>query len=152
MKYNIYKWIHSKFTNTSTLPLNEEGIILAQFISTSLLLWIVTGSSSKLDHHQSWIITRPSSKLDHHWIIIKIGSSLDHHQSWIITGSSSSFILLSWSNGAISQFFSSHEVLQIQPFFMMVVGLASMKVFINRANLFSCWMYLYRSSPFSYSM
>ena len=71
---------------------------MTQFISTSLLLWIKSGSSStldhywiiietrsSLDHHQSWIITGSPLKLDHHWIIIKSGSSLDHHQSWIIT-------------------------------------------------------------------
>ena len=54
--------------------------------------------------------------LDHHWIWIIItgsGSSLDmdhHHWIWIITD-------------AISWFFSSQEVLQSQPFFMLVVGL-----------------------------
>ena len=54
------------------------------------------------------------------------GSSLDHHQVWIITGSSSSLLPLSRTNGAISQFYSSQEVLQSQPFFMLVVGPTSM--------------------------
>ena len=60
------------------------------FFETMFLF--VTGSfiksGSSMDHHQSWIITISSSNLDHHWIIIKAGSSLDYHQSWIITGSS----------------------------------------------------------------
>ena len=34
---------------------------------------------------------------------------------------------LSQSNGAISQFYSSQEVLQSQPFFILVVGIASMQ-------------------------
>ena len=58
-------------------------------------------------------VTRSSLKLDHHWIIV-------------VTGSSSSLLPLSQENGDISQFFSSLEVLQSRPFFMMVVGLASM--------------------------
>ena len=48
------------------------------------------------------------------------------YTSEYIPGSSSSLLPLSQSNGAISQFYSSQEVLQSQPFFMMVVGLASM--------------------------
>ena len=83
-------------------------------------VWIITGSSSSLDHHQNWNIIKAGSlsKLDHHWIIIKAGSS------------SSSLLLLSQPNGAISSFFSSQEVLQSHPFFMLVVGLASTQVFI----------------------
>ena len=61
------------------------------------------GSSLDLDHpHWIWIIitgSRSSLDLDHHW--------------WIIMD------VISW-------FFSSQEVLQSQPFFMLVVGLASM--------------------------
>ena len=96
-------------------------------------IWIITrsGSSSlNLDHHWIWIIITGSgsSSLDYHqrWMITGSTSKLDHHQSWIITGSSSSLLPLSRTNGAISQFYSSQEVLQRQPFFMMVVGLASM--------------------------
>ena len=94
-----YKWIHSEVTITLTLPLNEEGILLTKFISTSLLLciiWIIIESSSSsshlhldLDYHLIWIIiTRSGSSLDlDHlcWInITRSGSSLDlDHDSWI---------------------------------------------------------------------
>ena len=87
--------------------------------------------SSSLDQVQ--IIIKVGSSLDHHqnWIIIKAGSSLDHHQIWIKTGSSSSLLPLYLSTGAISQFYSPQKVLQSQPFFMLVVGLASMQVFFS---------------------
>ena len=97
-------------TITSTLPLSQEGIILTQFISTSLLLCIIwmiiefslSSSSSHLhldlDHHSIWIIITRSGasslNLDHLliWIIItRSRSSLDldqHHQ----TGSRSSLL------------------------------------------------------------
>ena len=105
--HKIYRWIHFEVTNTSTLPLNWEGILSTQFINTSLLLciiWVIINSSSSSSHiHLQvifiyiWIITwygSSSLNLDHHsiWIIItRSGSSLDldHHSIWIITGSSS---------------------------------------------------------------
>ena len=69
-----------------------------------------SSSSLDLDHHSIWII------IGHrHWIWIITGSRsslLDHHY-WIITR-------------AISLFFSAQEVLQSQPFFMLVVGLPIM--------------------------
>ena len=88
------------------LHLNQESILLTQFISTSLLLWIKSGSlstldhpqmmietGSSLDHHQCWIIIGSSSKMDHHWIIIKTISLIDHHWIIIITAST---ILIKW--------------------------------------------------------
>ena len=157
--------IHSEVTYTSTLPLNQEGIISTQFSSQVFfsvssgssssphhlqvffifnsssysihlhlqVIFIVKSSSSSLDHHLIWSITGSSSILDHYLIqiITRSSSSMDHHLIWIITGSSSSSLLpLSQSNGAISSFFSSQEVLQSHPFFMLVVGLAFMQVFI----------------------
>ena len=95
-------------------------------------------SSLDLDHHHwIWIIitgSRSSLDLDHIWSIISgSGSSLD-----IITGSGSSLDIITgfgsslldhhhWIiTGAISLFFSSLEVLQSHPFFILVVGLAFM--------------------------
>ena len=133
--HNIYKWINSEVTNTSTLPLNWEGIISTQVISTSLLLciiWIIIKSSSSSIHlHLQVIFIIKSSSFSSHlhqvWIITWSGASLDHHLIWIVTRSSSSLLLsLSQSNGAISSFFLLQEFLQSQPFFMLVVGLASM--------------------------
>ena len=102
-----------------------------------------SSSSSDLDHHSIWITTRHYHWIwiitrHHHyiWIITRSGSSPD-----IITGSGSSLDIITRSGssldldphsiwisttGAISWFFSSQEVLQSQPFFMLVVGLASM--------------------------
>ena len=77
---------------------NQEGILLTQFINTSL----------------------------HYCIIIKVGSS-------------SSLLPLSRANGAISQFYLSQEVLQSQPFFMLVVGLPFMQVLI----FFSSYIHRY---------
>ena len=72
--HKIYRWIHSKVTNTSTLPLKYEGILSTQFISTSLLLciiWIIIKSSSSHLHRQVIFINSGSSlNLEHHWIII----------------------------------------------------------------------------------
>ena len=155
-RHNIYKWIHSKVTNTSTLGRYSFDTIF----STGLLLyinWIISSyayssllslqfififrsgssldldhhgtSSPDLDHHSIWIIIG-----HHHWIWIITGSGsslLDHHHwIWIITGSGSSLGLehLCWIiiTGAISWFFSSQEVLQSHPLFMLVVGLPFM--------------------------
>ena len=97
----IYITIYFEVTNTTTLPLNQEVILLTQFINTGILLciiWIIIqfsssssrfGSSLDLDHHhQIQIITRSVSSsldLDHHLIqIIIIGSSsqvLSHDSS-----------------------------------------------------------------------
>ena len=55
-----------KFSNTSTLPLNQEGILLTQFISTSIRHWIIIKAKSSLDHQQNWIIIKARSSLDHH--------------------------------------------------------------------------------------
>ena len=124
VQYNIYKWIHFevKIHQHSLLTRKvfswQNSSAKVFFSRSSLKLdhhWIIIKSRSSLDYHQRWIITRSSSKLDHHWIIIKVGSSL---------------LLLFQSTGVVSQFYSSHEVLQIQPFFMLVVCLASMQVFI----------------------
>ena len=91
----------------------SEYILKLQIHQHSLLTWKV------FSRHNS------SSQ-----VFVTESSSPDHHQSWIITGSSSSLLPLSRSNGAISQFYSPQEVLQSHPFFMLVVGLASMYVFI----------------------
>ena len=52
---------------------------MTQFIGTSLLLWIKSGSSSKLDHH--WIIIITASALSINWcylsILLVIGSSTE---------------------------------------------------------------------------
>ena len=90
------------------LQIHQHSLLNRKVFSWNFLSAQVFFSKSSLDHHQRWIITRSSSKLDHHRIIIKARSSLDHYQSWIITGSSSSSLLpLSWSIGFISQFYSS---------------------------------------------
>ena len=54
IQHIIYKQIHFEVTNTSKLPLNYEGIILTQFIITSLCHWII---------HQSYIIIKDGSSL-----------------------------------------------------------------------------------------
>ena len=97
--------IHSEVTYTSTLPLNQEGILSTQFsaqvffsISSrssssprhlQVIFIFKLSSSSDLDHHQT-----SSLDLDHHsiWIIITgSGSSWGHHHwIWIITQSGSS--------------------------------------------------------------
>ena len=64
----------------------NSPLVVSMFLSTSLLLWIIIKVRSSLDHNQIWIINGSSSKLDHQWIIIKDGSSMDHHQSLIISG------------------------------------------------------------------
>ena len=85
---NKYKRIHSEVTITSTLPLNQEGVLSTQFISTGLLLcinWIIiellSSYSSIHIHLQVIFITGSGSSLDHHCVII-IGSSLLDHHHW----------------------------------------------------------------------
>ena len=86
MKYNI------KYTSEyiPKLQIHQHSLFTRKVFSWHNWSAQVFFSGSNLDHHQRWIITRSSSKLDHHWIIIKAGSSLDQHQFWIITGSTSS--------------------------------------------------------------
>ena len=85
------------------------------YVSSSIHLHlqvIKSVSSLYLDHHWIIIESRSSLDLEHHWIIIKSRSSLDlNSQCWIITRSSSL---------VLSQFYSSQEVLQSHPFFMLV--------------------------------
>ena len=96
-------------------------------LSTQVLFSVSSGSSSSLRHLHLQVISIFKSSLssshlhldlDHRhwiWIITRSGSSLDlDHHCWIIIMSS------------ISWFFSSQEVLQSQPFFLLVVSLASM--------------------------
>ena len=79
-------------------------------------------------HQHSFLNRKVFSRHNSLAQVFIIGSSLLDHHHWIIkAGSSSSSLLpLSRTNGAISQFYSSQEVLQSQSFFMLVVGLASM--------------------------
>ena len=95
--YNISEYIPN-------LQIHQHSLLTRKLFSwhNSSTQVFFSGSSSKLDHH--WIIIKARSSLDHRWIIIKTGSS------------SSSLLPLSQSNGAISQFYSSQEVLQSQPF------------------------------------
>ena len=81
----------------------------------------------KLQRHQHSLLTRKVfTRHNSSAQVFFTGSSLNNHQIWIIIGSLSLILPLSRSNGDISQFYSSQEVLQSQPFFMMVVGLAFM--------------------------
>ena len=147
----IFIFIFNSYSSISGSSLDLDRSHWIQIITGSrsssldldnLLIWIITGY-----HHQIWIITagsRSSLNMDHHcwiWIITRSGSSLldlDHHsiwisqihhnQIWIITRYGSPLVIIIC---AISLFFSSQEVLQIHPFFMLVVGLASMQVFFQ---------------------
>ena len=67
--HKIYERIHSKVTNTSTLPFNYEGILLTQFISTSFNHWIIIKAIPSSD----WTIIKARSSSD--WIIIIITAS-----------------------------------------------------------------------------
>ena len=121
-RHNLLAWVFFFVSSgSSSIYLHLQVILIIGFGSSLDIehhwIWIISGSSSlDLDHHWNWITIRSESSLDHHhwiWIITRSGSSLlDHH--WVII------------TGAISQFYSSQEVLQSQPFFMLVVGLASM--------------------------
>ena len=95
--------LHLQFISIFKSSLSSSHLHL-QVIFTWIWI-IVTGSGSSLD-------------LDHLWSVISGSrSSLDlDHQHWIFMGD-------------ISWFFSSQEVIQIQPFFMLVVGLPSVQVF-----------------------
>ena len=73
-EYILKLQIHQHFL------LTRKVFSLTQFISTILLLWIIIKAGSLLEQRQVWIITRSTSSLDHHQINIKAGSSLDHHQ------------------------------------------------------------------------
>ena len=121
--------IHYEVTYTSTLPLNQEGILSTQF-SALVFFSVSTGSSrlqvifvfksySSSSHHRIQIISRSeSSSLD--WIQIITQSRsllLDHHYwIWIITRSGSSLVL-------------SHDSSRHRKFY--------------RANPFSCWLQAY---------
>ena len=111
-----YRLIHFEVTITSTLPLNQEGILSTQFISTSLLLciiWVIVKSLSYSSHLRLQVIFHFSSHisfgsessldLDHrHWIILdlehchQIILNLEHHWIWIITRSGSSSLDWIW--------------------------------------------------------
>ena len=112
--------IHFEVTYTSTVPLNQEGILLTKFSalifffastgsshhlhiqvflvfkSSSLQVFFVFESSSHLlllYHGICIIMTTGLSLLDHHliWIVIKFGSSyMDRHLMQIIIKSGSS--------------------------------------------------------------
>ena len=100
--HKIHRRIRSEVTYTSTLPLNQEGILPTQF-SALVFFSASTGSSSSSSHlHLQVIFIFKSSRsgssldlddhrtssqdLDHHsiWIIIT-GLDLDHHSIWIIS-------------------------------------------------------------------
>ena len=82
--------IHFEVIYTSTLPLNQEGILSTQF-SSQLFFSVSFGSSSSPRHIQVFFIFKSSSSSIHihHWIwiITRSGSSLD-----IIIGSRSSLL------------------------------------------------------------
>ena len=113
--------IHSEVTYTSTLPLNQEGILSTQFLA-QVFFSVSSGSSSSLRHLQVIFIIGSGSSLDldHHWIwiITRSGSLLlDHHYwIWIITRSGSTLML-------------SHD--------------SSRHRNLYRASSFSCWLYAY---------
>ena len=112
-----HHWIWIITAGSSSLDLDHHCWIIITRSGSSLDLdqhhWIGSGSSLDLDHH-CWIIIIgywTSLDLDHHWTS---SLYLDYHSNWIIITS------------AISWFFSSQEVIQSQPFFMLDVGLATM--------------------------
>ena len=103
----------------------------SSYLCLQVIFIFKSSSSSDLDHH--W--TSPLD-LDHHWAS---SLDLDHYSILIITARSSSLDLdhhwlLSLDldhQGCYLMIFSSQEVLQSQPFFMLVIGLASMQVFFS---------------------
>ena len=105
---------------------------MTQFISTSLLLWIKSGSSSKPDHH-CIIIIITASAISIKWCYLSI---------LLVRGSSTEPTLFHASCRP-SPYVGLP--LQSQPFFILDVGL-------YRASPFSYWMYLHKASPFSYWM
>ena len=113
---------------------------MTQFISTSLLLWIIIKSSSSSHHHQVWIITESSSSLDHHWIIITTSAIPNKwcYLSIILIIGSSTEPALFHAGCRHSLHVGIHP--QIQPFFMLDVLPCPCKEFRYRANPFSCWM------------
>ena len=112
--HKIHRRIHSKVTYTSTLPLNQEGILSAQFsalvffststgssrhiqIFFSIQVFFVFESSSHLLSLQVFFVFEYSSHLLslHHtiYIIMTTGSSLlDHYSIQIIIKSGSSHL------------------------------------------------------------
>ena len=110
---NVSLFLKSKIASKRSLNFLHTPLGHHRF----LVIFNSSSSSSRL-HLQVIFIFKSSSSLDldHHWnIITGYGSSLDiYHHCWIII------------TGAISWFFSSQEFIQSQPFFMLVVGLASM--------------------------
>ena len=96
MKYNI------RYTSEYILKLqiHQHSLLTRKVFSwhNSSAQVFVTGTSSKMDHHQSWIITGSSSKLYRHWIIIII-TAPDILRKWcylsilLIIGSSTEPIL-----------------------------------------------------------
>ena len=117
---------YSEVTYTSTLPLNQEGILSTQF-SALVFFSVSTRPSSSQSHlHLQviwiWIISRSrSSSLDWIWIITRSGSL-----EVIITGSGSQLDLdLLWS----PSYMLSHDSSCHRKFY--------------RSSLISCWVYAY---------
>ena len=117
--------IHSEVTYTSTLPLNQEGILLTQF-SAQVFFSVSSGSSSSPHHLQVFFIFKSSfiigsgSSLDldhHHWIqiITRSGSSLldQHHSIWIIITESRSSLDLDHHHHQIQIITQSQSSLDI---------------------------------------
>ena len=129
--HKIYKWIHSEVTNTSTLPLNLEGILSTQFLvmvffsvsaGSSHHLHLNSSDSSSHLHLQIIFIFKSSSSsnLDHLLIWIIMGH---HYWIWIITRSGSSLGIITWSG---STQVLSHDSSRHRKFY--------------KAIPFSCWL------------
>ena len=164
MKYNI-KYTSEYILN---LQIHQHSLLTRKVFSwhNSSTQVFITGSSSKLDHHQSWIIIIIVSSISLKWcylsILLVIGSSTDpaffhvgcmpslhvglHRESQPffmldVTLETQPFFMLVVVLHLQSQTFSMLVVaLQSQSFFMLVVRLALYKFFLYRPNPFSCWL------------